>query len=104
MYKSYRIDGDRVRIRFSVTGTGLKTSDGKAIQGFAIAGADGHFYWADAVIAGDEIIVHSDKVPAPRAVRYAWADNPACNLVNGEGLPAPPFRTDDWPGITQRKN
>ncbi len=49
------------------------------------------------------IIVYSDKVPEPKAVRYAWADNPECNLINSEGLPAIPFRTDEWKGITQKK-
>lgn len=100
-YKNYVIRGDRIRIRFVNTGGGLITKDGKPITGFAIAGADRQFYWADAEMAGEEIIVHSDKVSDPIAVRYAWADNPACNLTNAEGLPAAPFRTDDWPGITQ---
>jgi sialate O-acetylesterase len=101
LYKGFMVEGDRVRVRFSSVGSGFKTNDGKAITGFTIAGADRQFYWADAVVAGDEIIVHSDKVSRPLAVRYAWADNPECNLVNVEGLPAVPFRTDDWPGITQ---
>ena len=102
-YKTLTIQGDRIRIRFTNTGSGLKTRDGNAITGFAIAGEDRHFYWADAQITGDEVIVHSDKVPAPKAVRYAWADNPACNLINSAELPAVPFRTDDWPGLTEPK-
>ena len=101
MYKGYTIRGDRIYLRF--TGTDLTTKDGKPLTGFAIAGADRQFHWADAVIHGNEIIVHSGKVPTPVAVRYAWADNPDCNLNNTIGLPAPPFRTDDWPGITQKK-
>lgn len=103
MYSNYKILGDRIRIRFTNTGSGLTTKDGKPVTGFAIAGEDRQFHWADADIQGDEIIVHSDKVPAPVAVRYAWADNPACNLINSAHLPAVPFRTDDWPGITEHK-
>jgi sialate O-acetylesterase len=56
--------------------------------------------WADAKIDGSTVVVWSDKVPEPVAVRYAWADNPVCNLYNKAGLPAYPFRTDDFPGIT----
>ena len=58
------------------------------------------YYWAKAVIVGNQLIVSSDEVPNPTAVRYAWANNPVCNLVNGAGLPASPFRTDGWKGIT----
>jgi sialate O-acetylesterase len=70
--------------------------DGDKLTGFAIAGADKKFVWADARIAGDTIVVSSGAVPSPVAVRYAWANNPICNLVNKAGLPASPFRTDDW--------
>ena len=76
--------------------------DGKDVTGFAIAGDDKKFYWAKATIKGDQIVVYSDKVTNPVAVRYAWADNPVCNLINSEGLPAVPFRTDNWKGITQK--
>jgi len=99
-YKGYTIQGHRIRIQFVHTGSTLKTKDGKPITGFAIAGEDKQFYWAAASIHGDEIIVESPEVPAPKAVRYAWADNPDCNLINSAGLPAVPFRTDDWAGIT----
>jgi len=65
--------------------------------GFTVAGADGRFVQADAAIRGDRVVVWSDAVPSPVAVRYAWADNPeGSNLFNAEGLPASPFRTDDW--------
>jgi sialate O-acetylesterase len=64
------------------------------VQGFELAGADGKFVWANARIAGDRVIVWSDRVHAPIAVRYAWANNPPATLYNGEGLPAVPFRTD----------
>jgi sialate O-acetylesterase len=73
---------------------------GGALKGFSIAGADRKFHWADARIDGETILVSSPDVTQPAAVRYAWADSPECNLFNKEGLPASPFRTDDWPGIT----
>lgn len=101
MYKSFSKEGNRIRISFINTGSGLSTKNGKEVTGFAIAGKDKKFYWANAIIEGDNVIVYCDKVPAPEAVRYAWADNPVCNLINKEKLPAVPFRTDDWKGITQ---
>lgn len=99
LYDSNSIEGNSIRIRFK-HGTGLKTSDGQMPKSFAIAGADRKFYWADAHIDGETIVVSSAKVASPVAVRYAWADNPEVNLYNGVNLPASPFRTDDWPGIT----
>jgi sialate O-acetylesterase len=102
VYKNFLKEGDRIRINFAHTGSGLSTTDGKEVTGFAIAGKDKKFYWAKAIIEGDQVIVYSDKVAAPEAVRYAWADNPVCNLVNSERLPAIPFRTDEWKGITQK--
>jgi sialate O-acetylesterase len=101
MYRSYKKEGNRIRISFTEIGSGLSTSDGKDVTGFAIAGNDKQFHWAKAVIEGNEVVVYSDEVAEPVAVRYAWADNPECNLINSEGLPAVPFRTDDWKGITQ---
>ena len=103
VYKNFRKDGNRIRINFTNTGSGLSTKDGKEVTGFAIAGKDKQLYWAKAIIEGNEVIVYSDKVNEPEAVRYAWADNPECNLINAEGLPAVPFRTDDWKGITQKQ-
>jgi sialate O-acetylesterase len=102
MYKIYRKEGNRIRISFTNTGTGLSTKDKKEVMGFAIAGKDKKFYWAKAIIEGNEVVVSSDEVVEPVAVRYAWADNPECNLINSEGLPAIPFRTDEWKGITQK--
>lgn len=102
MYKSYVIKGDSIIINFTDTGSGLATNDNAPLKGFAIAGKDKKFYWAAARIEGDKVIVSSDKVNAPVAIRYAWADNPVCNLVNKEGLPTVPFRTDTWKGITQK--
>ncbi len=103
MYKSYRKEGNRIRISFTNTASGISTSDGAAeVTGFAVAGKDQQFQWAKAVIEGNEVVIYSDKVADPVAVRYAWADNPECNLMNSEGLPAVPFRTDNWRGITQK--
>jgi sialate O-acetylesterase len=101
-YKDFRKEGSRIRINFTNAGSGLSTKDGKEVTGFAIAGKDKKFYWAKAIIEGDHVIVSSDKVAEPESVRYAWADNPECNLVNSESLPAVPFRTDKWKGITQK--
>jgi sialate O-acetylesterase len=70
------------------------------LEGFAICGEDNKWVWADARIVDKKVIVWSDQVTAPVAVRYAWADNPTCNLANGAGLPASPFRTDNFPPVT----
>jgi len=100
LYKSMKVEGDKIILSFDNVGGGLVAGGGEPLKGFAIAGADRKFVWADAKIEGGTVVVGSSKVPEPVAVRYAWADNPACNLYNKEGLPASPFRTDDWPGIT----
>ncbi len=99
--------GASVRLRFDHTYGGLRTSDGREPAGFALSGGyDGKsagsrgFAWARGRIEGDEIVLHSPAVPEPTAVRYAWAQNPDCNVVNAIGLPLAPFRTDDWPGVT----
>ncbi|GAB1416821.1 sialate O-acetylesterase [Paludibacter sp.] len=101
IYKSYKIESNTIKISFDHVYGGLKTIDGDKVKGFAIAGVDHKFYWADAEIQGNEIVVSSPHVNFPVAVRYAWADNPVCNLYNSENLPASPFRTDDWRGITE---
>ena len=76
---------------------GLYAFDTKEVKGFAIAGEDRQFVWADAKIVGkDQVKVWSDAVPNPVAVRYAWGVNPVCNLYDRNGLPVTPFRTDDW--------
>lgn len=97
LYESSVVEGRKIRIRFAHA-EGLRTSDNGAVKGFAIAGADGKFVWANATIEGREVVVWSDAVTQPAAVRYAWADNPEANLYNGVGLPASPFRTDDRTG------
>jgi sialate O-acetylesterase len=92
-----KIEGNKIIITFTETGKGLAIKDGKVLKHFAIAGDDRKFVWADAVIKGNTVVVSSKDVPAPVAVRYAWADNPDdANLINKEGLLASPFRTDDW--------
>lgn len=96
MYKAYRIEENSISVSFEYAETGLKTKDEKDLKGFSIAGADGKFYWADALIKGNEVVVSSPQVKFPVAVRYAWANNPECNLCNEAGLPASPFRTDSW--------
>jgi sialate O-acetylesterase len=96
-YATMAIEGASIRLRFTHADGGLASSDGRPLTGFAIAGHDRAFVWAEARIDGGEVVVTSPQVPRPLAARYAWADNPACNLVNGARLPAVPFRTDDWP-------
>ena len=98
-----KIEKDRIRLNFKFADSGLQAKDGQSLKGFAIAGADQQFYWADAVIKGKEIIVSCKQVISPVAVRYDWGNNPEGNLYNGAGLPASPFRTDDWQGITYGK-
>lgn len=87
----------RVTCSFNHVGEGL-VSKGGTLHHFAIAGRDRVFHWADAVIVGETVVVRSERVSLPMAVRYAWSDNPeGCNLYNKEGLPASPFRSDSWP-------
>jgi sialate O-acetylesterase len=93
-------DGAAMRVRFGDLGGGLVTSDGLAPKGFAVAGADHKWHWANATIDGDTVVVSSAEVAEPVAVRYGWANNPPNTLRSKAGLPAAPFRTDDWPGIT----
>jgi sialate O-acetylesterase len=103
IYHSFKYEeGGKVRIFFTHTGEGLAAADTTVdgLKEFAIAGADKKFVWAKARIEGDSVLVWSDEVKDPVAVRYGWTNNPACNLYNIEGLPASPFRTDTWPGIT----
>ena len=96
LYDSMKIDENKIRISFKHVGSGLEAK-GERLTGFSIAGEDRTFVWADAKLDGNTVVVSSDKVAKPVAVRYAWADYPECNLYNKEGLPASPFRTDNWP-------
>ncbi|WP_084645873.1 sialate O-acetylesterase [Marinimicrobium agarilyticum] len=94
-YRSHRVKDERVIIRFDSVGDGLESCNGEPLAEFAIAGEEGEFVWADARIKGKTVVVSSDAIDNPTAVRYAWADNPdEANLCNAEGLPAAPFRTD----------
>lgn len=96
LYKDMQTKGNKIVLSFEHVNGGLVAKDGE-LQEFAIAGGDGDFVWAKAEIRGDKIIVWSDEVAEPVAVRYAWADNPDdANLYNKAGFPASPFRTDDW--------
>lgn len=90
-------DGHRMRLDFD---TEHLTSDGEEICGFTIAGPDRKFFNAKATLENGSIVVWADEVPEPVAIRYAWADNPRCNLRGPGGLPMMPFRTDDWAGVT----
>ena len=91
-----KVEGSKIRIYFSSTGSGLIAKNHTDLNGFSIAGADKKFFWANAVIKGNEVEVSCDKVMNPLAVRYSWESNPDGNLYNKEGLPASPFRTDQW--------
>lgn len=93
LYDSHKIDGNKVRIEFKHTGGGLVARDGKPLSHFEIAGEDGKFVPATATIEGAAVVVHSDQVQKPTAVRYAWHQEAQPNLSNQEGLPASPFRT-----------
>lgn len=96
LYSGMTIEGRRIRLRFEHVGGGL-TARGGELKTFVIAGENKAFKPAAAWIEGSTVVVESPDVPEPQAVRYAWANNPvACNLYNSEGLPASPFRTDDW--------
>ncbi len=110
LYQDFKIESDgHIRLRFSETGSGLaagqqpwcapgvKLFPKDKLVGFYLAGADRKWFEADASIDGDSVVVSRPQVPNPVAVRYGWANSPRCNLYNQEGLPASPFRTDDWP-------
>ncbi len=103
MYQSMKIEGNKIRLTFTQTGSGLMVKDKYGyLKGFEIAGSDEKFHFAKAWIEGNEVVVSSDAVAQPMAVHFAWADNPEdANLFNKEGFPAVPFRTDNWKGITE---
>ena len=100
-YVSQAVSSGKIHLTMQCTGA-LTTTDGSnALTGFSIAGKDRKFVWATATVEGNTLVVSAPEVLDPVAVRYAWASNPACNLTDGSKLPAGPFRTDDWPGVTQ---
>ena len=97
VFKTAEPNGQSIRVKFDTGEGGLSNSTPDPLRGFAVAGADGVYYFADATIDSDNVIVQSPAVPAPQTVRYAWAGVPDSTLVNQSGLPAAPFRTDDFP-------
>jgi sialate O-acetylesterase len=100
VFSGLKIDGDQAIVSFKHVGGGLVAKDGP-LTGFTIAGEDQHFVNAEAVIQGDTVVVSSPKVQRPVAVRFGWANYPVVNLWNADGLPASPFRTDDFPMVTE---
>jgi sialate O-acetylesterase len=103
IYESMVVEGGKVRLRFKHTDGGLLAKGAASLKGFELAGEDRKFVPAEAAIDGKTIVVRSGQVASPVAVRYAWADNPTCNLYNKAGMPASPFRTDDWPSAPPEK-
>ena len=103
LYRESKIEGGKIRIRFSHA-DGLKASNGAALTHFTIAGEDQKFVPAEAKVDGDSIVVSCTEVAKPVAVRFAWRDDAEPNLVNGAGLPASPFRTDDFPAVTEKNH
>lgn len=101
LYRSSKIEGSAIWIEFDFAEDGLVASDGKPLTHFVIAGQDRVFHEAKAAIVGSKIRVSSDAVRQPLSVRFAWRDDAVPNLVNRNGLPASPFRTDDWPAVTR---
>jgi sialate O-acetylesterase len=126
VFESMKVEGDKIRLKFRHVEGGLaaralpatydvvgklkktaplvRNSPESELEGFSICEADRRWVWADAKIEGDTVVVWSKKASHPIAVRYAWADNPTCNLENRAGLPASPFRTDDFPAITAKNH
>lgn len=124
VYQSMKVEDGKVRLTFDQLGGGLvahpvpakydvnsskketadlvRNSPNSELEGFAICGEDKQWVWADAKIDGDNVVVWSDKVAKPIAVRYGWANNPNTNLYNKAGLPTSPFRTDDFPAATAK--
>lgn len=88
------VEKDTIRLHFTSIGGGLMAADGGVLLGFEVAGASGQYVAADATIDDTTVLVSCREVPEPVAARYAWAANPTANLVNKDGLPAPPFRTE----------
>jgi sialate O-acetylesterase len=101
-YRGHRISGNRVTISFNHVGEGLEAKGG-GLTGFSIAGADGIFVWGNAQIVGQSVVVTHPNIKKPAGVRFGWADYPVVNLWSSNGLPAHPFRTDDFPLTTAPK-
>lgn len=101
-FRNHHIRGQSIVLEFDSVGSGLMAARSGQLDAFAIAGEDRTWHWADAKIDGDTIVVSSEDISNPVAVRYAWAMNPSQRnlLYNKEGFPASPFRTDNWPLFT----
>jgi sialate O-acetylesterase len=126
VYESMAVEGSQIRLRFrhasgdlvalplgsaydviskiGKTAPLVRNSPASELEGFAICGEDRKWVWADAKIDGDTVLVWSNAVARPVAVRYGWAENPTCNLGNRAGLPASPFRTDSFPEVTANRH
>lgn len=107
-YDSMAVEGNSIRLKFRHTGGKGETAKvisglNSPLKGFTVCGKDHKFYWADAKIDGESVIVSAPEVTEPVAVRYGWSDNPTATLFNAAGLPASPFRTDDFKGVTVDK-
>lgn len=104
-YQALTVQGPQARLAFTNIGGGLVLKDpaGPLLKGFALAGADRKFYWAQGKLDGNTLVLSSPDVPKPVAVRYDWGNSPFPNLYNKEGLPAVPFRTDSWPGFVANR-
>ena len=102
IYKSINIEGNKIRVSFDYAGSGLMAKGGE-LTCFTIAGENKKFVLAKAIIDGDTVVVSSDEVANPVALRFAWSDTAVPNLFNKEGLPASPFRTDDEPYFTVKR-
>lgn len=100
LYKSMKVEGNKIRLSFAHVGGGLKSRDEKPLSEFEIAGEDGKFVPAEAVIEGNEVVVTAKEIAKPTQVRFGWRNIANPNLSNKEGLPASPFRTADWKGGT----
>lgn len=103
LYQSKQVVGNKVILTFKHADNGLMAKKSSTLNGFEVAGADKKFHWAEASISGNRVTVWSNEVANPVAVRYSWANNPDGNLYNGAGLPASPFRTDNFQGVTYGK-
>jgi len=100
----FTVDGNKATVALDCFGSKLRPFGVEEGKGFALCGADKVWHWATGVVVGNnDVVVSSPEVAAPIAVRYAWADNPVCNLSSSEGLPVTPFRSDDFQMITKPK-
>jgi sialate O-acetylesterase len=100
LYRSMKISDDKIALSFTHTGSGLASRDGKPLNEFQIAGADGEYVDAKATVSGHTVIVQADAIKEPKSVRFGWHKTANPNLMNAEKLPASPFHTDNWQGFT----